>query len=281
MALRWAPSGAVCFLLAACSSSQISSGPQVVSTTGATVPPQSCFVGGPTNPFTFGDAGAARSDSPGSVQLPTAQATGRCIDDRDCPQGSRCNKALSPSSCELVRCGPEKSACSSDDVCQEGLRCHKNACKRCDVCGDQCEVDFQTDPNNCGACGVVAPKGVKCVGGELTCPDGLSLCGKGCVDLASDPRNCGECGHVVDTQADANNCGGCGKKCARAPGDKCKNAACDRVLKGGHNTCANICRLQGLECVVGGNHTGNGAPAPDACTVEYDTLYCECSYAPQ
>jgi hypothetical protein len=237
------------------------------------------MVGGSTapNPFTTSDAGGSPSGSPAS-----GAATGRCVDDKDCPQGSRCNTALAPASCETVRCGPEKSACSGDDVCEGGLRCYKNVCKLCNVCGDKCEVDFQNDPNNCGSCGVVVPQGVKCVAGRLTCPDDLTLCGrKTCVNLATDPNNCGGCGTVVDVQNDPANCSACGKQCARADGDRCVKASCDRFIRGGNNTCNNVCRLQGLTCVIGGNHIGAGVPAPDACTTPYTSLTCECTYDPE
>jgi hypothetical protein len=214
----------------------------------------------------------------------TAGATGRCVDDRDCPQGARCNTMLAPPACQLVRCAPPGSACSTDDVCQTGLRCHKGACKLCDVCGDKCEVDFNTDPKNCGACGNALPAGIRCVDGAASCPGpGLTLCGSQCVNLATDPKNCGECGNAVNTLSDPANCGACGKTCARAAGDKCSGGQqCTRVARGGNNTCGNICRLQGLDCVDGGNHRAGGAAAPDACDKLYDTpLYCECAYAPQ
>jgi hypothetical protein len=70
-----------------------------------------------------------------------------------------------------------------------------------------CEVNINTDPNNCGACGVngaglpnVAV--VSCTGGGLTivsCKPGYSDCdgiaSNGCeVNTTTDPYNCGQCG---------------------------------------------------------------------------------------
>jgi hypothetical protein len=150
------------------------------------------------------------------------------------------------------------------------------------VCGDQCEVDFTSDLKNCGSCGRVAPPGTTCVEGRATCgAENLTLCGSKCVDLATDPRNCGECGRVVNVSSDPANCGACGKACSRGPNDRCQSSMCTRIARGGSNTCERICAMQGLDCVEGGAHTGDGQPAPDACRVVYQTLYCQCSYAPQ
>jgi hypothetical protein len=114
-------------------------------------------------------------------------------------------------------------------------------------CGNVC-TDVQTDPNNCGACGVVCGPDEACrfgfCGPIPACADTLVLCGDTCVDLQSDQRNCGWCGTVcqnwerctagvciadplpdcppgldrcddfcVDFLHDDGNCGGCGHAC--------------------------------------------------------------------
>jgi hypothetical protein len=260
-------------------------GSGVAQQPGQTPAPGGSANGEATDPPAALDAGV-RTRAVDAVVTPqaVAGATGRCVDDRDCPQGSRCNTMLAPPACQLVRCAPPGSACSTDDVCQTGLECHKGACKLCDVCGDKCEIDFDTDPRNCGGCGNVLPAGIRCVGGAASCGGpGLTLCGSQCVNLATDPKNCGECGRAVNTATDPSNCGACGKTCARAKGDKCAaGQRCTRIAKGANNTCANICRLQALDCVDGGAHTAGGQAAPDACDKVYDAaLYCECGYAPE
>jgi hypothetical protein len=80
-----------------------------------------------------------------------------CIADIDCPNGSRCDTGRANPVCTRIHCGQTDFACSGDDQCATGLQCHKSLCTRCDVCGDQCEVDFETSSTNCGACGNVCP----------------------------------------------------------------------------------------------------------------------------
>lgn len=115
------------------------------------------------------------------------------------------------------------------------------------VCDDVC-VDVQSDPNHCGACGVVCGVDEACrfgFCGPIPACDGLLvLCGDTCVELQSDQRNCGWCGAVcqnwerclagvciadplpdcppgldrcddfcVDFLHDDGNCGGCNHAC--------------------------------------------------------------------
>ncbi|MGH7297140.1 MAG: hypothetical protein ACRELB_19535, partial [Polyangiaceae bacterium] len=75
----------------------------------------------------------------------------------------------------------------------------------CTVCGGKC-VDTQTDPANCGACGVTA-KGGTCVGGHVQCPTGELLCGTQCVGESM--SNCGSCGHFCPSTANACTAGHC------------------------------------------------------------------------
>jgi hypothetical protein len=51
---------------------------------------------------------------------------------------------------------------------------------------------LQTDPNNCGACGVVCGGGLCMTGGVCECPLGDLLCGGTCVPNSE--TNCGGCG---------------------------------------------------------------------------------------
>ncbi len=80
------------------------------------------------------------------------------------------------------------------------MQCHEEQCNPCTFCGDLCEVDFTSDPKNCGACGVVVPKGKSCVDGavSLVCPEGKTPCGDKCVDLMTDPAHCGKCDQEID-----------------------------------------------------------------------------------
>jgi hypothetical protein len=124
-------------------------------------------------------------------------------------------------------------------MCQAGL----------EACGDTC-ADLQTDPDNCGACGVECGDGV-CQGGICVCPPGTTDCGNdGCVDTQTDADNCGACGNgcdgatetceagtcgclswftdcgddgCVQTSNDSQNCGACGNDCN---GDACGDGMC-------------------------------------------------------
>lgn len=106
-------------------------------------------------------------------------------------------------------------------------------------------VDGQTDPANCGACGVV-------------CPAGQACCAGACVNTRDDETNCGACGNVCTLPQTCGGSGtpgvcGCtpttceaeGKNCGQIP-DACGNTlACgecteSRQTCGGGGT-PNVC----------------------------------------
>lgn len=82
-------------------------------------------------------------------------------------------------------------------------------------CGSQCS-DPQSDPNNCGACGVKCDvaKAEVCSQGTcaLACGGGTTKCGSACVDLQNDARNCGGCGTAC-AQGESCSAGKCGVGC--------------------------------------------------------------------
>jgi hypothetical protein len=115
------------------------------------------------------------------------------------------------------------------------------------VCNGMC-VDLQTDPKNCGACGVVCSPTSLCAGDAGGCEpcQGVqpAVCGQPggqfCADLSNDNHNCGACSNVcgdltqcvsgqcvcgattcgtacVDLQTDVNHCGGCDTPCTQPP----------------------------------------------------------------
>src|SRR5262249_26305538 len=120
-------------------------------------------------------------------------------------------------------------------------------------CGGSC-VDPNSDPQNCGRCGMVCAPGQGCsnsacqMGGDLN----LTQCGSACVNLQQDPLHCGDCNNrcssggscvggqcqggdcisprikcgtqCVDPRSDHGNCGGCGAACS--PDAVCSNSNC-------------------------------------------------------
>jgi hypothetical protein len=94
--------------------------------------------------------------------------------------------------------------------CLSGNKCAKNCCPdasfvcskgKCACpsgmtqCGDDCldPSTFQTDPNNCGACGNPCSGGKTCQSGVCACPPRQSECENTCRDLHTDTLNCGAC----------------------------------------------------------------------------------------
>jgi len=79
------------------------------------------------------------------------------------------------------------------------------------LCNGAC-VDFRSDAQNCGGCGMPCPGDKKfCSSGQCvaTCPNGTTTCGTGCVDTQTSFRNCGACGKTCG-QGKVCNGGTCG-----------------------------------------------------------------------
>ena len=141
------------------------------------------------------------------------------------------------------------------------------------LCRSLC-TDTQSNPTNCGACGMGCNAGYSCTNG--VCVSGCSaprmLCGPTCVDTTADSANCGSCGNAcpggqacsggactclagrtlcggrcVDSQTDASNCGRCGTTC---PSGICAGGVCTAVA---------VCSIgEGATC-------SPGNPAPACC----------------
>jgi stigma-specific protein Stig1 len=135
------------------------------------------------------------------------------------------------------------------------------------LCGDKC-IFVNSDPANCGGCGVACPGSLACIAGSCGCPVPLSNCGNVC----------------VDENVDGNNCGGCGVTCG--PGLVCAGGSCavtcgPNLLQCGsacfdgnvdpHNcgmcghTCGDFELCCGGMCVMSGtfDHCGSCAPCPN------------------
>jgi hypothetical protein len=122
--------------------------------------------------------------------------------DKDASNG--CETDLNPDVNNCGACGnvcparPNGTAACSSGTC--GVTC-SSGFGNCD--GDPtngCEVNMNTDVNNCGACGHVCnvPNGTAgCSNGfciVARCNSGYTNCGGSCVDLLTDVHHCGSCG---------------------------------------------------------------------------------------
>jgi len=184
-------------------------------TAGACVP--ICAGGGVCKPDGYcGTACPAGSALCGAAASSTATAT--CIDletdprncgacGNACAAGQGCNQGSCAASC--FQGNSVGSNCGGD--------C--SGCPGTVACGNFC-ADTQTDPGNCGVCGVACGSGQTCTGGECVplcadngvctssgycataCPTGSALCGAAssgestsfCSNEQTDPLNCGACG---------------------------------------------------------------------------------------
>jgi hypothetical protein len=140
-------------------------------------------------------------------------------------------------SCGVVPAGAVGSITCVNGACLTTAMCPAGQAQ----CGSTC-ANLQTDPTNCGACGMLCGSGGVCTAGACSCPAGAVSCpGFACVNLASDPANCGACGNkcpggalcisgvcacptglaacpglCTKLESDPQNCGACGHACAAA-----------------------------------------------------------------
>ncbi|NOY89787.1 MAG: hypothetical protein GXP55_01165 [Deltaproteobacteria bacterium] len=151
-------------------------------------------------------------------------------------------------------CVPGTEACSSDASCTppetcaerfplDGMYCADDGAGP--ICPSPTQtdcgtpigcVDLQTDPLNCGSCGIDCGSGT-CDAGACTgtsCVGARTECFGTCVDLASDTMNCG----------------GCGRGCAAA--ETCVSGACVTPT-------ASFCDCAGGEICLGGTCARSGA----------------------
>ena len=141
--------------------------------------------------------------------------------------------------CSAVACDPCAVA-NAAPACVDG-QCSVGTClkgfRNCDGIGTNgCEVDPDTDPQNCGACGnkCVIPHGTPlCEGGECAvgdCDADFGDCGGGASDgcesnLQNDPDHCGSCDTVCGPSQDCQ-AGKCVLNCPPGKGD-CNNDPTD------------------------------------------------------
>lgn len=138
-------------------------------------------------------------------------------------------------------------------ICQNPWRnCNKNL-------DDGCEININTDPNNCGGCGQACAKGQICYLNDngvpvCGCQPHETFCNGRCVNLLTDIANCGACGNLcVAAGAPTCNNGYCEDRCA--PG----RAECDGVLT---TPCETDLMFDPLNCGACGNKCDVAAGQP-------------------
>ncbi len=221
------------------------------------------------------DSASSGSGAPVIVEPPSQclASNAFCKIDVDCASlgGYRCNTQLQPPQCEQLYCGPENTKCSSDDVCKQSLKCHNGGCNACNLCGNLCEVDFNTNPANCGGCNKTVPAGHVCVNGVASCPNGTTDCGGKCIDLATDPDNCGACGMACPVE-NPSSVAACGKPCEQPQNAcGCVSGHCKTWLYADTdatiNSCSSVCAKHGLKCELCWISYGMGTCETKSCDV--------------
>lgn len=161
----------------------------------------------------------------------------------------------------LNDCGACGNVCqqypNSSPVCSSGacsLVCQTGYANCDGILTNGCETYTQTDPNNCGGCGVTCQSGQSCVSGvcQMSCAPGQTLCpGNHCAYLQSDPNNCGSCGFNCPFGSESiPYCasGVCGIVCDSGYGncDGNPNNGCETNLMNNHancGACGNACGI--------------------------------------
>jgi len=157
-----------------------------------------------------------------------------CNDGNACSKGDQCSAGVCAGAaytCAAADPCHQAGVCQGDGSCtfankSNGTSCSDgNACTSADACqGGVCQgklANFQTDANNCGACGFVCStqngSAPKCASGvcTLTCTIGYGDCNAaaatsdGCEsDLFHDAQDCGACGNQCSV-ASANSVAAC------------------------------------------------------------------------
>lgn len=223
--------------------------------------------GGSCSPCTPGRRCKENQDCVGEVCGLDRRCAVVCVEGRaDCDlnteNGCEVNLKTDPDNCG--KCGHECALAHAVPDCSGG-ECVIASCSDgyLDCNGDPedgCEINGNTDINNCGACGNVCPAlrgSARCVKGEcaINCEPGFANCdgdlSNGCEkSVLNDVNNCGACGHVCPAQPGFTPwCvnGECGEtQCPDGFGDCNGNPedGCEVDLRSNAdhcNTCGNFC----------------------------------------
>jgi len=190
-----------------------------------------------------------------------------------CAQGqTSCSGACFNLSVEPAHCGSCTNACPAGTPCQNGT-CGCQAGYM--TCNNQC-VDQLTNNAHCGGCGRACAAGQQCSSGTCTCQAGYQSCGGTCISTtdpnncgacgvvcgAAAPY-CGATGCTASCTAPAMQCG---FSCVNTSTDGANCGACGTVCSGGRSCTAGACTCPvGQEfcstssvCVTTGTCPGGG-----------------------
>jgi hypothetical protein len=197
------------------------------------------------------------------VCLPTGRCSRTCTGATDCPTTIGWTCTALPGLGPVCGCTPRGvETCNGlDDDC-DGVA--DNGITRC---GSSC-VDLQTDPANCGGCGIACGGGTSCVRGACLCPASLpTACGGRCVDGRNDPNNCGSCDNRCPSgqRCEGGRCtGGTTGMCPSSCGASSDCGSCRTPSDPAGST---YCCLSGL-CI----YTSSSTCAVDAGLVDLPTI---------
>ncbi|MBF0491077.1 MAG: hypothetical protein HQL15_10810, partial [Candidatus Omnitrophica bacterium] len=218
--------------------------------------------------------------------------------------GSSCIDTTS----DAWNCGSCGHKCDiSMETCVSGIcvkKCSSSNCSgssRCCKTGNGSEkacVDPQSEPKNCGDCGIKCGTQSCCFGQcvDLNTTDNCSKCGNSCGEgqfccswgcQDNNFKNCGACGRSCSVGQiccygsrldgyDDNNCGGCGIVCptgTTCEGFRCvPNARCgDKTCNSGETCCDNVCtNTQNSDSNCGS--CGNVCPTNTHCELGQDNI---------
>ncbi len=158
-------------------------------------------------------------------------------------------------------CGTCDNACTQPDFCRQG-ECVDQCPDGTTNCGGVC-ADLDTDPLNCGGCGVVCSfnhASADCLAGGCS----MGVCNAGWVDCNNDSAD----GCEADMTSDAN-CGNCGEACAYR--EFCWKGGCIDHCPEDLTRCGDVCtdlEIDPLNC------GGCGV----ACSFAHASAYCLLEY---
>lgn len=148
-------------------------------------------------------------------------------------------------SCD-VKCPTEVSGLKGFFVCSNSrceMLCHENSGDCDHIVDNGCEASLDSDPNNCGACGIKCAAGDVCWQGACGCPSGQVVCNGQCVRLSDDAKNCGACGNECETAPSDSISWTCGEGVIPdGAAIACVDSKCQPTCKGDHSDCnSNFC----------------------------------------